>query len=67
MRKVCASSGALSAAAQLGPDGQPLVTAARNAYVDGMKPALIIAAGLAVAAATYTALTGLRARQATRP
>jgi len=57
--------GALSTAAQLGPEGQPLVTAARNAYVDGMKPALLIAAGLAVAAASYTALTGLRDRRST--
>jgi EmrB/QacA subfamily drug resistance transporter len=55
--------GALSSAAQLGPEGQPLVTAARNAYVDGMKPALLIAAGLAAAAAAYTAYTGLRDRR----
>jgi len=40
-----------------------LVTAARNAYVDGMKPALLIAAGLAAAAAAYTAYTGLRDRR----
>jgi len=54
--------GALSSAAQLGPEGQPLLTAARNAYVDGMKPALLIAAGLALVAAAYTAWTGLRVR-----
>ena len=57
--------GALSTAAQLGPDGQPLVTAARNAYVDGMTPALLIAASLAVIAAAYTAWTGLRHRHQT--
>ena len=58
--------GALSTAAQLGPDGQSLVTAARNAYVDGTRPALLIAASLAVIAAAYTAWTGLRERQSTR-
>jgi hypothetical protein len=57
--------GALSSATQLGPDGQLLVTAARNAYVDGMKPALLTAAGLAVLAAAYTAWTGLRQRRLT--
>ena len=57
--------GALSTAGQLGADGQPLVTAARNAYVDGMKPALLIGAGLAAIAAAYTAWTGIRHRQQT--
>ena len=50
--------GALQTAAQLGPDGAGLLDAARQAWLDGMRPALWLAAGLAVAAAAYTALSG---------
>lgn len=46
--------GALGAAGQLGPDGGPLLAAARDAWLDGMRPAMWLAAGLAVAAAVYT-------------
>ena len=37
-----------------------LITSARNAYVDGMEPALLLAAGLAVLAAAYTTWTGVQ-------
>ena len=43
---------------QLGADGTALVDAAREAFVDGMVPALYLAAGLALAAAAFTALRG---------
>lgn len=50
--------GALAVADQLGTDGTALVNAARQAFVDGMTPALYLAAGLALAAAAFTALRG---------
>lgn len=50
--------GALAAASHLGPKAASLVDAARQAFVDGMVPALLLAAGLSVAAAIYTALRG---------
>ena len=52
--------GALSSAAQLGPDSPALVAAARNAYVDAMQPAMLLAAGFAVLAAAYTTWTGVQ-------
>jgi EmrB/QacA subfamily drug resistance transporter len=50
--------GALAVAAHVGPAATPLLDAARRAYVDGMAPALFLAAGLALAAAIYTAVRG---------
>jgi len=50
--------GALSAASQLGASGTPLIDAARHAFVEGMTPALLLAASFAAAAAIYTALRG---------
>ena len=46
--------GGLAVAAQLGPDGVDLAAAARNAFVDGMRPAMLLAAVIALAAAAYT-------------
>lgn len=50
--------GALVVAGQLGPDGAALVDAARDAFVDGMTPALLLGAAACVLAATFTALRG---------
>ncbi len=50
--------GALAVADQMGADGTALVDAARQAFIDGMTPALYLAAGLALAAAAFTALRG---------
>jgi EmrB/QacA subfamily drug resistance transporter len=50
--------GALGVAAQMGADGTALLDSARQAFVDGMVPALLLAAGLSLAAALYTALRG---------
>ena len=50
--------GALGVAAQMGADGTALLDSARQAFVDGMVPALLLAAGLSLAAAIYTALRG---------
>lgn len=50
--------GALAAAGQMGPTGATLIDAARQAFVDGMTPALLLAAGISVAAAAFTALRG---------
>ena len=52
--------GALAAAGQLGPRGTTLLAAARDAFVDGMRPGLLLAASVALAAAGYTALWGPR-------
>ena len=50
--------GALGVTAQMGADGTALLDSARQAFVDGMVPALLLAAGLSLAAAIYTALRG---------
>ncbi len=50
--------GALAVTAQMGADGTALLDSARQAFVDGMIPALLLAAGLSLAAAIYTALRG---------
>lgn len=50
--------GALAVTAQMGADGTALLDSARQAFVDGMVPALLLAAGLSLAAAIYTALRG---------
>ena len=49
---------ALAVAGPMGADGNALVIAARQAFVEGMAPALYLAAGLALAAAAFTALRG---------
>lgn len=59
--------GALAAASHLGPNGSSLVDAARQAFVDGMVPALLLAAGLSVAAAIYTALRGPKSAAEAEP
>jgi len=46
--------GALQVAAQLGPDGAGLLEAARQAWLDGMQPALLMCAGVALGAAIFT-------------
>jgi len=50
--------GALAVAGQLGEAGAPLLDAARAAFVEGMAPALYLAAGVSLAAAIFTALRG---------
>ncbi len=50
--------GALAVSAQMGADGTALLDSARQAFVDGMPPALFLAAGISLAAAIYTALRG---------
>ena len=50
--------GALAVAGQLGPDGTALVDAARSAFVDGMAPALLLAAGACILSAAFTAIRG---------
>lgn len=50
--------GALGVTAQMGADGAALLDSARQAFVDGMAPALFLAAGLSLAAAIFTALRG---------
>lgn len=50
--------GALAAAGQMGAAGTALVDASRQAFVDGMAPALYLAAALALFAAAFTALRG---------
>ena len=50
--------GALGVTAQMGADGAALLESARQAFVDGMAPALFLAAGLSLAAAIFTALRG---------
>jgi EmrB/QacA subfamily drug resistance transporter len=50
--------GALAVAERLGPAGVDVVEAARQAFVDGMVPALLLAAALSAAAAVFTLLRG---------
>jgi fucose permease len=50
--------GALAVARQMGAEGQALVHASRQAFVDGMAPALYLGAALALAAAVFTAIRG---------
>ena len=59
--------GALAAAAQAGPDGPAIADAARHAFADGMRPAMLLAAAIALAAAVYTAATGLAQRRTAPP
>ena len=55
--------GALAAAAQAGPDGPAIAAAARHAFADGMRPAMLLAAAIALVAAGYTTATGLHQRR----
>ena len=57
--------GALAVGSQAGPDGATIIDAARQAFADGLGPAMLAAAALCVVAATFTALTGLRQRRTT--
>lgn len=50
--------GAVAVTGQMGPDGADLLDAAQKAFVDGMQPALLVAAGVAVLAAIYTLAFG---------
>ena len=56
--------GALAAASQAGPDGATIIDAARQAFTDGLVPAMLVAAGLCVGAAIFTMLTGMNSRRA---
>ncbi|HQF93960.1 MAG TPA: MFS transporter [Microthrixaceae bacterium] len=49
---------ALAVAGQMGADGKAVVAASRQAFVDGMTPALYLGAAVALAAAIFTALRG---------
>lgn len=49
---------ALAVAAEIGAQGEPLVAAARQAYVDGMRPALLLLAALTAVATILTAVRG---------
>ena len=50
--------GALAVAGRLGEGGVPLADAARAAFVEGMAPALYLAAGVSLVAAIFTAIRG---------
>jgi EmrB/QacA subfamily drug resistance transporter len=59
--------GAYAVAARLGPHGHELVAAARQSFVDGMTPALLLAAAICVAAAAFTVLRGPRTAEPAGP
>jgi EmrB/QacA subfamily drug resistance transporter len=50
--------GALAVAGHLGSRGDSLVEAARNAFVEGMVPALLLATAFAILAAVFTVVRG---------
>ncbi len=56
--------GALAAARQAGPDSATIIDAARNAFTDGLGPAMFVAAALCIAAAAFTTFIGIRNRPA---
>lgn len=58
--------GALAVASQLGSDGTVLLVAARNAWIDGMRPALWLGAAIALVTAAYTAWGARRTGMHTR-
>jgi hypothetical protein len=58
---------ALAVSAQLDDRGAALTESARSAFVDGMTPALLLAAALTGAAALYTALRGPRTAAEAEP
>jgi MFS family permease len=51
--------GALAVAGQLGPDGTALLAASRNAWIDGMRPTMWLAAAIALATAGHTAWSAI--------
>ena len=53
--------GALAVAGKLGPDGPALLAAARNAWIDGMRPTMWLGAAIALATAGYTAWSAIHA------
>ncbi len=55
--------GALAAASQAGPDSAIIIDAARQAFADGLRPAMFVAAALCAAAAVFTILTGISTRR----
>jgi hypothetical protein len=55
--------GALAAASQAGPDSATIIDAARQAFTDGLRPAMFVAAALCAAAAVFTILTGISTRR----
>jgi EmrB/QacA subfamily drug resistance transporter len=57
--------GALAAAGQAGPDSATIIDAARQAFADGLRPAMFVAAALCLAAAVFTIATGISTRRAT--
>jgi hypothetical protein len=59
--------GALAIAARLGENGAALAEAARSSFVDGMAPALLLGAGICVAAAAFTALGGPKTAEEAEP
>jgi hypothetical protein len=59
--------GALAVAGQLGEKGAALAAGARSAFVDGMAPALLLGAGICLAAAGYPALRGPRTAAEAEP
>ncbi len=52
--------GAMAVVGQLGPGARPLLQAAQNAFVDGMRPALLFPAVVAFGCALFTAVRGPR-------
>ena len=59
--------GALAIASKAGPKGVELADAARSAFVDGMRPALLLAAAVALFAALFTAWRGPRTAEEAEP
>lgn len=59
--------GALAIASKAGPRGAELASAARSAFVDGMRPALLLAAAVALFAALFTAWRGPKTAEEAEP
>jgi EmrB/QacA subfamily drug resistance transporter len=53
--------GALAVAGQLGPEGSALLEASRNAWIEGMRPTMWLAAAIALTTAGYTAWSAIHA------
>ncbi|MCC6438437.1 MAG: hypothetical protein AB7W59_20225 [Acidimicrobiia bacterium] len=52
--------GAIAVAPQMGPEGAGVMRAARAAFTDGMRPALMIGMAVSQATAAHTTLSGRR-------
>lgn len=52
--------GAIAVASQLGAEGAGVMQAARAAFTDGMRPALMMGMAVSLATAAYTTLSGRR-------